>query len=315
MKDDTLKPFSRGLIGIVSKISLTIELILKPKKIIKPQGGDMNQRSKTILFVMAVVIICHTSGMTKTEVYQSQWQTKPLSITGDLTQWQGSPVAQMKKLQIDYRFVNNNHYLYGLLTLNDMKFFSSMNQTGLTVWINQGDKKKKKFGINFLRGRVDAETFIKLMEKQHGPMPDDKKAQVRQKRSYTINQYKIIKKGDQEIFRLNTQAPVYALFHMQLSRNNATIEFRIPLEAGPTTPVAIGARPGDQVTLGFSWGGLTDQMRKEMMRRRAEAGSRTSGGRPTGLTSERRVSSGYDAPFRRPKKYIFWTAVNLAAQK
>jgi hypothetical protein len=274
----------------------------------------MKVSQKTLLIIMMAVVMCHTSAIAKSEVYQSHWQIDPISIKGDLTQWQGVPMAHIKKMAIDYRFANNKQYLYGFLTLNDMKFFSSMYQTGLTVWINVGKKKKKAFGINFLRGRVDAETFIRLMEKQHGPMPEEKKAQVREKRAYIIKQYKIIKKGDQEIFHLDTQAPVYALFHMQISKKKAIIEFRIPLQADPTIPVAIGARPGEPITLGFSWGGLTDQMRKEMMRRRAEAGSRTSGGRPTGLTSERRVSSGYTQPFRRPKKFTFWTPISLATQ-
>ena len=275
----------------------------------------MNIKSKTIFCVLVAIFLFSGFGYAKSKIYMNLWQTAPISINGEPSDWQTIKAGQMEKWGIDYRFSNNNQYIYGILILNNMKFLSSIYQTGLTVWINQGKNKKKSLGINFLKGKINADTFIQLMEKQRGPMSPEQKMKIKQRPFYTINQYKILRKDSKEIFNIDTKAAVSALFHINYSKKQAVIEFRIPMQTTPDDPVCIGANPGEQITLGFAWGGLTDQMKKEMMLRRAESGSRTNAGQPIGLKQERRVSSGYDKPFKRPKKYNFWVPIKLATQK
>jgi len=275
----------------------------------------MNFKSRTIFCVLVAIFLFSGFGNAKYKVYMNQWQTAPISIKGALSEWQGAAVDQMKKWEIDYRFANNSQYLYGLLILKNWKFTSSMRQTGLTVWINLGKKKKKSFGINFLKGQVDAVTFIKLMEKTRGPLPEEQKVKIRGKRAYSINQYKIINKKGRQILNINPDTSISPLFQMQWKKNKTIIEFRIPLQRSDIIPAGIGAATSDQIILGFAWGGMTDAMRKEMMNRRAAMASRTDAGRPIDINQERpkNIPRG-DMPLRRPKKYIFWVPIKLASQ-
>jgi hypothetical protein len=71
--------------------------------------------------------------------------------------------------------------------------------------------------------------------------------------------------------------------------------------------------------VGFEWGGLTDEMKKQRLARQIEGGTAGRAGSGTDLTGERRVSgsgtgsSGLGSFSRiRAKKYSFWTDVKLA---
>ena len=175
----------------------------------------MNFKSRTIFCILVAIFLFSGFGNAKSKIYLNQLQTAPISVKGALSEWQGAAVDQMEKWGIDYRFANNNQYLYGLLILKNRKFISSMRQTGLTVWINLGKKKKKQFGINFLKGQVDAVTFIKLMENTRGPLPEEQKIKIREKKAYSINQYKIINKKGRQILNINPNTPISPLFLMQ----------------------------------------------------------------------------------------------------
>jgi len=84
------------------------------------------------------------------------------------------------------------------------------------------------------------------------------------------------------------------LFNSWVRIEMVTYEFRIPLKKGEGQLVGIGTEPGKILKIGFEWGGLTEELKKEEMARLE--------GKSTPLYSIRRGA----------KKYLFWADVKLA---
>jgi hypothetical protein len=243
----------------------------------------------------------------------SQWLSSPLNIDGETDDWADVTLFKQEKMGIDLCFKNNDDTLFLLFKYNDRKFMSSVTQTGLTIWFNTEGKKKKLFGILFRQQSVPAQNYIAFLERQGQTLSDEKKTELLNQRTikfYTT--YVVDKKG--KVIGPPSDGTEYspAFFRVKMENRLPVYEFAVPLnKAGDALP-GVGAASGESVTIGFEWGGMTEEMRKKNLERQAETGGRGGGAGETGFnTSNRgmvpRESSG-------PKKRSFWVDVRLAVK-
>lgn len=270
----------------------------------------MIKKQKYFLIFLTIIALTISVSAEK-DIVKSKWTNTPVRIDGKTDEWKDIQLKNYKKLQIDYGFKNDKTYLFITLKFNDFKYLSSLRTTGITLWLNSQKKKKKKFGINFIKTSIPSHNFIAMMEKKYGPMPENKKAEIKKRKYYNIFQNKIIK-GKEE-FPINVKSKKVPAFNVAPAKRTLILEFQIPLERVKDQIAGIGASPGDEIMIGFVWGGMTKEMRAEMMRRRSLSSTRASSGRPTSLTGERRKEGTRSAPpVRRQKKYSFWIPVKLS---
>jgi len=273
-------------------------------------------------FLCFVVLALCSPGMSKDKVVQSQWTASAPNIDGSNSDWEGGTLTLYKKTQVDYAFRNDAENLYVIFIFNDPRqFMSTIQQSGITLWLNTDGKKKKNYGIKFAIKTVTADNYIQIVEEMLGePMPEEKKQQIKAKETYQIVHNEVIdKKGEAPVIASGPTAPA---FNTAGGRETVVYEFKVPIKRDESHPVGIGTQPGGSFTIGFEWGGTTKEMRQDRLTSQTARGSAGTAGRGTStLTGEQRVSGsglGGASQFSsmgknlRAVTYIFWADVQLA---
>jgi hypothetical protein len=99
-------------------------------------------------------------------------------------------------------------------------------------------------------------------------------------------------------------------------------EFAVPMSRAGDLAAGLASEPGQDIKIGFEWGGMTKEMRDQRMKQTVSGSARaTSGGGgsfdPGRESGGRASESASISNMRRrsPKKYSFWVHVNLAGQQ
>ena len=273
----------------------------------------MSNTNRLFLIIMVIGVL-FSAGVAKDKIVTSTWCTTPLKVDGESTEWQGLPVTFEKKVQVDYAFMNDAHYLYVFFVFKDPQYLSSINQTGMTLYFNTEGKKKKDYGINFIQKRISAQQYIALLEKQQGPLSEADKNNILANPHYAVFAADVLnkkaKKGTPES-PADARAAVYRM--QQDQEKHVSIEFAVPLVRVAELAPGIGTEPGKTIKVGFEWGGMTDAMKKARMNRfqsQSERSAEKVSEEPAGGT---RASTSRGR--RLPKRFDFWVDVQLASQK
>lgn len=260
-------------------------------------------------------------GFAQEKTIQSIWASSPLVMDGLINEWEGDPFHEEKKVKVEYAFRNDADTLYVFFRFNDFKYLSSIEITGMTLWIDTRGKKDKDLGVKFTKKRISADEYIAILERQQGALSDEQKESVRASAFYFISQAEALDKKGNPLEQEESGATVKgAAYNVSIEQDAVTYEFKVPFKNLTSALSGAQTEPGEIVGIGFEWGGLTDEMRKAYMKGGAgedsgalmiPEGGRGAGGAesvgfdgatPEGLTALRHMT----------KKYSFWTAVRLA---
>jgi len=268
----------------------------------------MKKMSFLILsMVLALAILPAISGpAAEDKTTESVWTNQPPKLDGAANEWEGAALAEWEKGGIQYAFGNDAQKLYVLFIIKDSKLRSTIEDVGITLYIDTEGNKNKNYGIHFLRKRITAEEFIALLEKDSA-VSEDQKAQIRSKPFYNYYASEVVTKKT----GLSPVPPgvLPAMFKYASQQKSLVYEFAVPLNRVQDNAAGIGAQPGAAVTIGFEWGGPTEEQRKAIAKARGEQSNisnETDLGRSTDITAGAR---GID---RLPPKHSFWSTVRLA---
>jgi hypothetical protein len=285
-----------------------------------------------ILLTALVMIAFAATGIAKDDLVNSKWAANPASIDGMNTEWGDVPMNKFKKAKVEYAFMNGQDDLFILFIFKDPNFLSSINWTGLTVWISPQGEKNKDLGINFIKKQISADDYIAMLEKQVGqPMPEDRKAQIRQNEAYYLFDQRLINKKAPD-YDNDAEMPRYngAVFRNNVVQKAVLYECAISLSELAELAPEIGAEPGKGFSLNFEWGGATKEYKEALSAGLARQQTSARAGNATGsLTGERRGGGLGDMDperatssqarlrrqLQRVKEYDFWVDLNLAQNK
>jgi len=261
------------------------------------------------------------------KVIESMWASGPMAIDGVAQEWDESTPITDEGSKVEYALRNDGRNLYIIMVFRSPQpgtraaVFpkSTFDYTGMKIFFTTGEKKSKDFGILFQKKQYTAAALIASMEKQGRTLTDAQKAEIRQKETHIIFTEELIRPkkapaaepaADEEppIFRTIEKGPL------------AVCEFRIPLSR-------VGAGPGQTVKLGFEWGGMTNQILRDMMAGRADQSVSASDRGVTAGDGWRDQSGEGGGEIRgmggsvsemgrnpRYQKHAFWIGAKLAAQ-
>lgn len=281
-----------------------------------------------VLFAFMVIGLV-TAGVSKDKPVDSKWAATLPSIDGMNTEWTNVSLTSYKKVEVDYAFMNDAENLYVLFIFRNPKYLSSIQWTGLTVWISPQGEKEKDLGIKLLRKQISADEYIAMMEKQVGQeMPEDRKAQVRQNKAYWMFEQRIINKKA-EGYSKDAEPPIYkgAAFRNNVLDKAVVYEVAISLTKLAEAAPGLALGPGSSMDLNFEWGGATKEYKEALSRGLAQSETKAQDQRAGELTGERGGGGlgdiEYDsvkmARMRRQlaqvKQYDFWVDLNLAQNK
>ena len=272
--------------------------------------------ARTLLLLFVVLAVCF-AGFSEEKTIASIWRASPLSIDGADDDWAGDTLSFEKKFEVDYAFQNDAENLYVLFVFKDPVYLSTINDTGMTFWINTEGKNKKKYGITFKMIQVSADTLISILEKQKGPLPEAEKNNIRSQPSYIFYQ------GDVRDKKGNVLTPTalggelaMPVFKSQPKQKMMVYEFVMPLKILENLSAKDKMEPGKTVKIGFEWGGLTERMKAQRMARLEQATTRDAERRAKDVRegeTQRTGGSSEDIRLSKgPKKYSFWVDVALA---
>jgi hypothetical protein len=274
---------------------------------------------KNVLVIFGVFLLVVFLGAAKEKTILSQWQTGEMKIDGALEDWPSVESFMDSKTGVDVGFVNNGADLYIRMTFNDPKSLSSIQNTGLKILLNSGQKKEGKFGFHLMPKQVSAPEMIALMEKEQGTLSESQKSAIHQKAPFTIFEGKPIdKKGEYTTLTPLGEGFRPANFRIFKSKNSMVYEIRVPFmvkELGVEM-----SSPSLPLLIGFEWGGMTKEMRAAMMRQRSERATQAGEG---AARFETRGDDSDEAPVvgesnqsfqKGADKHTFWVSVILAKQ-
>lgn len=261
--------------------------------------------------VLGVLIILATATilLAQTPPVDSFWAVQPPKLDASSKDWEGTAFAQWEKGAVQYAFRNDGCNLYLLFMITDPKMRSTIEEGGLTVWVDPAGRESKDYGILFHRKRITANESISMLERQ-GVLSDEQKAKIRQTPYYNYYLAEVVDKREERVPVPAGVAGPPVLFKFAAEKKNLVFELGIPLaRVNPALP-GLAADPGATVSLGFEWGGLTEAGRIALARARGTqsdiANEQITSGRGTDITAGARKIE------RTPAKHSFWTIIKLA---
>ena len=270
-----------------------------------------------VLMTAALAVLAVPASPAKDEVIQSVWAPGPMVIDGVAQEWGDVTEPFVDKASgAKYAVKNDGRDLYIIMVLANETSKSTIDYTGMKIYLTAGPKKAKDSGVLFLQKIMPTEEFIATFEKKGQALTDAQKAELRKKPNQPVfREEAIVPKG--------AAAPAVAseaerpTFRSAGKGQVTAYEFKVPLSRIARQQ---GAAEGGPIKVGFEWGGMNKEVRKDILAGRAASGSRASENAramSTQDTSGDGGSEGSDFNFNRDRRYMkhaFWIDVQLAAQ-
>lgn len=285
----------------------------------EPEEAIMRKSIGFALIVIAGAAVLTGSGLAQDKAAPSQWAEIPVKIDGLDEDWQDVTFLVDKKSKAEYAFKNDGENLYILFVFKDRASLSTLESSGMTIYYTLDGKKKKNDGLNFRKRQLTGPELIASLEAKGEVITTQRKTIILSQPGYILYEGELVKPqegADEETPPEDVELPT---FRNQREKNISFFEFRIPLERA-TRIGGLGAKPGQAVTLGFEWGGMTKEMIAAQMTQSAEASTRAQGSAASiesSMQGDERVDSGGPGGIRRnpnAKKHTFWVDVKLAGE-
>ncbi len=276
-------------------------------------------------FIIAVCALIIPAAAKDKIIIESRPMTVPIQVDGNPAEWPPESLALEKDVNVSYAFQNNAANLYVLFQFNEARYVSSIEATGLTLWINNDGKEKNNYGLHFYRKTVPAAELIRILESDGQTLTDDKKKEFMSRPQYMIWASDVINKKGEAIPHPGISGGTF-----RMAKTPKTVVYELIL------PLALLSDPGAEkkwdasqpLKVGFEWGGLTEEMRRDQAANIGDQSVRASGG-ATDLGSEISGGGGEGAGFRAPgsslagmrgiaskyKKYDFWIDLKIFQSK
>lgn len=283
----------------------------------EPEEAIVRKNVGLALMLFAGAAVLAGPCLAQDKAVASVWAEFPVKIDGLSQDWPDATFLTDKKSKAEYAFKNDGANLYILFVFKEPQALSTLESSGMTVYYTLDGKKKKGDGLRFLKRQLSAQDLIASLEEKGEVLTEERKAEILKQPGYVFYEGELVKppKGTaQEVPPGQIDLPT---FRDQRQQKVSFFEFRIPLEKVAQIG-GLGAKPGQTVTLGFEWGGMTKEMIAVQMTRTAESSTRASAGAASmesSMQGDERVDSGGSSGVRRnplARKHSFWVSVKLA---
>jgi hypothetical protein len=282
----------------------------------------MNCRDFPTRGVKAILVLTFFSsillGSCKTQEVKTYWSAEPVQIDGEMTEWVGKPTIYYEETGVQLGLRNDNQNLYILFRFNNQEWARLIRMGGVTLWLDNSGKKKKDFGIRYAGGPSLLDMRKSGVEGVGGfwdnLTPEQQERLMQRQESMAEQLIVIYNKSNQEI-PIPANGSSGPAVSFDFPQGIYTYKFKIPLQKSEVFDYAIGAQPGQEISLGLEWGELKMGDREKRMKQMGEGGMRPPGGgmggRPPGGGGP--PGGGRSGPgMKKPEKQEIWIKTKLA---
>lgn len=268
----------------------------------------MKMNKMWLVLIIGLLVLPLTAA--KDKAIASRWTDAPVAVDGNPSEWMREEATAVESVGTDIAARNDAGNLYLLFLLRDPKFQSTVEQTGITLWINSEMKSKKVHGIRFHKKTVTAEELIQNLKDQGQTLTAEKEAELKTRPSYVLFACDVVNKKGAVV--PHTGPTGTGAYRVASGEHVMVYEFRIPFALLNDPENDVNVDPAKPFKVGAEWGGMTEEARAERMAELhgmdgiSERGDMSEGG-VTGAEDGLRTS--------RPKTYSFWVDLQLAAAK
>ena len=276
---------------------------------------DFDTRKRAVLLLSALIGLILVTGCNSQEV-QTHWAAEPVKVDGEMTEWSGGSTAYFEDLGVQLGLSNDSQNLYVLFRFSNQAWARAIRMGGVTLWLDNTGKKKKDFGVCYTGGPSFPD-FQKRTDSGEGGFQEaltpEQKQRLFNMEQDTVGQITVIdKKSNQEITMRpdGTGGPTVSFASPQ---GTYTYEFSIPLEKSDVFSYAVGAQPGQVISLGLEWGGMDEEVREKMKERGGgPPGGGMSGPPPGGMGGGPPGGMGGGRNMQPPEEQELWVKTQLA---
>ena len=281
----------------------------------------MNRKQMAFTAALAALVVLAAPGLAAGQAVESLWASGPMAIDGVAQEWADSTPIIEEDSRVEYALRNDGRNLYIIMVFKNPMYKSTLDYTGMKIYFTTGPKKSKDYGLLFQKKQMTAEALIASLQKKGQALTEEQKAEIRKKPTHIIFSEELIKPKKAAAAAEAAGEADPPMFRAIEKGRLAVCEFRIPLSR-------IGAAPGQQILLGFDWGGMTAQIMRDMMAGRAD---RSVSAGDKGVSSDRgfedesrddagggigagRIPASEFNRDPRYKKHTFWIEAKLAVK-
>lgn len=264
-------------------------------------------RLKKALLIQMIGLLVLPLAASRDKVIASRWAAAPVQVDGDPVDWTTGEAVAQESVGTDIAVRNDAENLYALIVLRDPKFQSTVEQTGITLWINLEMKAKKVRGIKFHKKTVTAEDLIANLKAQGQTLSAENEAELRTRPSYFLFACDTVNRKGAVVPHSGPTGT--GAYRVSSGDHVMVYEFRIPRILLDDPDGGGKVDPAKPFKIGVEWGGMTEEARAARMEELhgmeglSERGDLGEGG-VTGSNDGLRTS--------RPKVYSFWVDVQPA---
>ncbi len=205
----------------------------------------------------------------KTPEVQTKWSSTPAKIDGKMDDWANVPMVYFEDPGVQLGLRNDSDNIYILFRFNNEAWAQAIRMGGLTIWFDGSGKKKKETGIRYTGGPSFFD-FQKMKPSNEGgfeeSMTQEQKQRLaeREKNMVMADQIVAVGKKGVQVRKLaidGSDGPAVS-FDSSKGKGACTYEISLPLQKSDVSRYGIGVQPGQIVSLGLEWGGMTIPDRK-----------------------------------------------------
>ena len=191
----------------------------------------------------------------------------------------------------------------------------------MNLWLNAEDKENKIRGLRFYRKLASSNQLILELEKQGQMLTDQQKKDIRSKPSHPLFVCDVVNNKGQAVPHPGTGS---GTFRTGQAQKSIVFEYFVPIALLQDPASQSKWDPALPLKVGFEWGGMTDEMKRNYAGRVGDQGVTARAG-DSSLEAQVRGEEGSD--FRAsdsslggglrsvPKKYNFWVDLKFAAKQ
>lgn len=288
----------------------------------------MSGKTRSLGIAFAALAIVAAPVAAAGQAVESGWAPAPLVVDGVPQEWADMTPIIDDDSKAEYALQNDGKNLYIIMVFKSPMSKTTMDYTGMKIYFANGAKRSKDYGILFQKKQYTADALIASLKKRGQNPSEAQIAEIRQKPTHIVYTEEVIKPKKAVAAADETGQFDPPMFRSIDKGRVSVCEFRIPLNRLSQIG-GINAGPGQQILLGFDWGGMTAQILRDMMAGRSDR-SVSAGDR--GVSSDAGfgdaesgtegaggfggAGSGVGELNRDPryKKHAFWIEAKLAGE-